>query len=135
MRLSIGSIYRLSFPYYLLSLWQIYFSFIPIGKSKFFNLLTYFNEIVSSFFIYFYDFIIYHSRFLHRYLPELHKLHHCCIIPSTTTNMMFHPLDLLVEFGGPVLSAIFINLYILRDPFAMMIAFTGIVDRLSQKYS
>jgi len=40
---------------------------------------------------------------LHRYFPALHLLHHCSIIPSYASNLMFHPFDLAIEFGGIVL--------------------------------
>ena len=32
---------------------------------------------------------------------NLHLMHHCCIHTSRSTNLWFHPLDLLIEFFGP----------------------------------
>jgi sterol desaturase/sphingolipid hydroxylase (fatty acid hydroxylase superfamily) len=41
-------------------------------------------------------------RYLHRNYPQLHFMHHCCTASSFTTNLFFHPLDLILEFGAPV---------------------------------
>eukprot|EP01084_Bolivina_argentea_P003210 6002_1 len=32
---------------------------------------------------------------------ELHKIHHCCYHPSLSTNLMFNPIDTVLEFTGP----------------------------------
>jgi hypothetical protein len=39
---------------------------------------------------------------MHYWIPSLHKLHHCCIRASFSTNLLFEPLDLVLEFAGPV---------------------------------
>ena len=31
---------------------------------------------------------------------KLHKLHHCCYYPSLSTNLMFDPIDIIIEFTG-----------------------------------
>ena len=43
-------------------------------------------------------------RLMHRNerLAFLHRLHHCAKRASWSTNLLFHPIDLLIEFGGPV---------------------------------
>lgn len=58
-------------------------------------------------------------RALHRLFPNIHHLHHCCITPSWTSNMFFNPLDLAIEFSGPVFSIVFLSLVVFKDPFAM----------------
>ncbi|MDP2437471.1 MAG: sterol desaturase family protein [archaeon] len=35
-------------------------------------------------------------------LAPLHRMHHCCRASSFSTNLVFHPLDLALEFSGPV---------------------------------
>ena len=39
-------------------------------------------------------------------LSPLHKMHHCCRWASNTTNALFHPLDLALEFAGPYLCVV-----------------------------
>ena len=54
---------------------------------------------------------------------RLHLMHHCCIHTSITTNLWFHPLDLLIEFFGPSS----LNLawwYISNDTFAFIVIFS-----------
>lgn len=34
-------------------------------------------------------------------LQKFHVLHHCWLEPSYTTNLFFHPVDLILEFSGP----------------------------------
>ena len=41
-------------------------------------------------------------RALHRRLAGLHRMHHCCKRASWSTNLIFHPVDLALEFAGPV---------------------------------
>jgi len=43
-------------------------------------------------------------RYLHQHQPELHRMHHCCRRASWSTNLIFHPVDLALEFAGPVAS-------------------------------
>eukprot|EP01127_Copromyxa_protea_P008552 TRINITY_DN1964_c0_g1_i5.p1 TRINITY_DN1964_c0_g1~~TRINITY_DN1964_c0_g1_i5.p1 ORF type:complete len:233 (+),score=9.16 TRINITY_DN1964_c0_g1_i5:234-932(+) len=59
--------------------------------------------------------------YLHRNLPHLHLMHHCCKRTSYTTNAFFHPLDLIMEFSGPALSLIILVRYVFRDPFALLV--------------
>jgi hypothetical protein len=33
------------------------------------------------------------NQYLHRSIPKLHLLHHCCVYPSFTTSLLFHPVD------------------------------------------
>ena len=46
---------------------------------------------------------------------KIHEMHHCCIDPSWSTNLMFHPVDLAAEFSGPVISLILMHMFVWRD--------------------
>jgi sterol desaturase/sphingolipid hydroxylase (fatty acid hydroxylase superfamily) len=39
---------------------------------------------------------------LHRFQPAIHHMHHACFTPTLSTNLIFHPLDLMLEFSTPV---------------------------------
>jgi hypothetical protein len=68
------------------------------------------------------DVLFYFShQYLHRHMPQVHLFHHCCRRASFNSNALFDPLDLAVEFTGPVLSLIFLTLYVFRDPFAFLV--------------
>lgn len=43
---------------------------------------------------------------------SLHVMHHCCKQASWSTNLIFHPVDMAIEFSGPVLSVICMHIYI-----------------------
>ncbi|OQS04989.1 hypothetical protein THRCLA_02822 [Thraustotheca clavata] len=49
-------------------------------------------------------------KFLHEHWPSIHIMHHCCMNPSHSTNLIFHPIDLAIEFAGPG-SIILLNHY------------------------
>lgn len=40
----------------------------------------------------------------HDFFLKLHVFHHCSIYPSWNTNLLFHPIDLAIEFSAPALS-------------------------------
>lgn len=44
---------------------------------------------------------------------KIHKIHHLCSRPSYSTNLLFHPLDLAVEFGGPFCFMPLMHVYII----------------------
>lgn len=46
---------------------------------------------------------------------KLHHMHHCCTEPSWSTNLIFHPLDLVVEFSGPVTSIILMHVFVWQN--------------------
>ncbi|OQR93127.1 hypothetical protein THRCLA_22342 [Thraustotheca clavata] len=50
-------------------------------------------------------------RYLHENWPSLHLMHHCCLRTTGSSNLIFHPLDLMIEFGGPGM-ILFFNHYI-----------------------
>lgn len=37
---------------------------------------------------------------------KLHHMHHCCVDASWSTNLIFHPIDMLIEFTTPLLSVV-----------------------------
>ena len=53
---------------------------------------------------------------------RIHRLHHLCKPASWSTNLLFHPLDLLVEFGGPFLVMPLMHMFFIRDPFVFRTA-------------
>ena len=46
---------------------------------------------------------------------KLHLMHHCCKNASWSTNLIFHPFDLLAEFSGPVIILLFLHNFIWKD--------------------
>ena len=61
-------------------------------------------------------------RYMHRHQPKLHHLHHCCIRPSHTTNLIFDPTDLFIEFGGPIISVVFLSHFFWKDPLVLLLS-------------
>eukprot|EP00571_Detonula_confervacea_P016993 CAMPEP_0172308042 /NCGR_PEP_ID=MMETSP1058-20130122/8760_1 /TAXON_ID=83371 /ORGANISM="Detonula confervacea, Strain CCMP 353" /LENGTH=239 /DNA_ID=CAMNT_0013020375 /DNA_START=177 /DNA_END=897 /DNA_ORIENTATION=+ len=61
-----------------------------------------------------------HSR---KSLLSLHVMHHCCVHASWTTNVLFHPIDLAIEFSGPAISLLLMHFIVWRDPFVLMVTF------------
>ena len=57
----------------------------------------------------------YAHRALHSSLPTIHLLHHVCRHCSFTTNLLFHPLDLAIEFGGPIAVCIASHVCLFHD--------------------
>ena len=53
---------------------------------------------------------------------RIHFLHHLCRQTSWSTNVLFHPLDLAVEFGGPFFSMILVHRFFIGDPLALKAA-------------
>lgn len=53
---------------------------------------------------------------------KIHKIHHLCTRPSWSTNLLFHPLDIAVEFGGPFISMPLLHVYMIGDPLAFRVA-------------
>jgi hypothetical protein len=63
-------------------------------------------------------------RYMHQHWPERHLFHHCCTRSSYTTGYLFDPLDIAVEFSGPVLAVVGISLGIFGSPLALFYALT-----------
>ncbi len=60
-------------------------------------------------------------RALHHNLPQLHVLHHACRTPSWSTNLMFHPIDLALEFAAPLGSIVLLHVTCFQDPWALLL--------------
>jgi sterol desaturase/sphingolipid hydroxylase (fatty acid hydroxylase superfamily) len=70
-------------------------------------------------------------RALHRNIAPWHHFHHCCSTPSFSTNFLFHPVDLLLEFGAPLafsMTAFGTDLLGMKDPFALFL--TPIIQQM-----
>ena len=52
---------------------------------------------------------------------RLHLMHHCCKEASWSTNLIFHPIDLVVEFSGPASSAIVMHFLLWKDDWTLFI--------------
>ena len=52
---------------------------------------------------------------------RLHLMHHCCKQASWSTNLIFHPIDIVVEFSGPVLSAVALHFFVWKDDWTLFI--------------
>jgi sterol desaturase/sphingolipid hydroxylase (fatty acid hydroxylase superfamily) len=52
-------------------------------------------------------------------LAPLHVMHHACTAPTITTNLIFHPVDLAIEFSGPILFLILSHVFLFQDPFVL----------------
>jgi len=58
------------------------------------------------------------SHMMLHYSPRcssLHIMHHCCLHPSWSTNLIFHPLDLTAEFSGPVIAVLALHQWVWKD--------------------
>jgi hypothetical protein len=49
-------------------------------------------------------------------------MHHACRWASNTTNLLFHPLDLALEFAGPYLCLVGMHLLLWHDPIILFIS-------------
>ena len=66
-------------------------------------------------------------KILHQYLPNLHVMHHYCDYCSFTSNLLFHPLDLFVEFGVPLLIVGLLGGVVLQDTPTMVMAYAVVM--------
>ena len=66
-------------------------------------------------------------KILHRYLPKLHVMHHYCDYCSFTSNLLFHPLDLAIEFGVPLLIIGVIGGVVLQDTPTMVVGYAVVM--------
>jgi len=62
-------------------------------------------------------------KLMHRYYPNLHKLHHCCLRPSYTTNMFFDNLDSFLEATFPIIIADLFTIFYSKDYFALIVVY------------
>jgi sterol desaturase/sphingolipid hydroxylase (fatty acid hydroxylase superfamily) len=63
---------------------------------------------------------------IHTKLAKYHVMHHCCTNPSYTSSYIFHPLDILVEFGLPVAIIMPLNDLLFQDHFAAVLGISVI---------
>jgi sterol desaturase/sphingolipid hydroxylase (fatty acid hydroxylase superfamily) len=49
------------------------------------------------------------------YLMSLHVLHHCSVHSTWNTNLLFHPIDLAIEFAGPALGLLAMHRFVWQD--------------------
>ena len=61
-----------------------------------------------------YFFWVHKTLHVTKFGASLHKIHHCCFYPSLSTNLMFNPVDTMIEFTGPN-SVLLISYFILND--------------------
>lgn len=76
------------------------------------------------------DFLIFHPahKLLHQKFPEVHMLHHCCFVPSFSSDFFINVVDFAVEFGAPVFAgflALKTDYLGLRDDFAYVVYVTA----------
>lgn len=55
-----------------------------------------------------------------RRLAPFHVIHHLCSPALWTSNLLFHPIDMAVEFSGPFASLAASHVLIWRDPLALL---------------
>ena len=53
---------------------------------------------------------------------KIHLMHHCNKQASWSTNLIFHPLDMVVEFSGPMLSLLLMHKYIWKNDATMVLS-------------
>lgn len=70
-------------------------------------------------------------RLLHQHplIAPAHILHHCCRAPNVTSALVFHPIDLIIEFGVPVTTSNLMSLLVWQDPWICF--FSAIVHHVS----
>jgi Fatty acid hydroxylase len=70
-------------------------------------------------------------RLMHRqaWAAPLHRMHHCSRKTSTTTNLIFHPVDLAIEFAGPA-SIVLLTHFFLFDANQLSLVCTYVVFQI-----
>lgn len=59
----------------------------------------------------------------HPSLVKLHILHHCSTFSSWNTNLLFHPIDLAIEFTGPALGLLGMHYFVWQDEMTMLVTY------------
>ncbi len=57
-------------------------------------------------------------------MADLHVFHHCCTSSSFLTNLLFHPLDIHVEFGGGAVVIYGAHFLVFQDPLLLMVTYS-----------
>jgi hypothetical protein len=63
-------------------------------------------------------------RLLHTHWPQLHLMQQCVVNSTFSANFIFDPMDLSIEFGGPVGSALLLHFFVWKDPFVLFLTYT-----------
>jgi hypothetical protein len=66
-------------------------------------------------------------KVMHRYFPEMHKLHHCCLQSSYTTGLFFSELDFFIELYCPILMMVIYQLFIAKDQLGYLVI-SGLIN-------
>lgn len=61
-------------------------------------------------------------KLLHEQFPMIHRLHHCCVHSSLSTNLFFDPVDLAMEFSAPVAVLWTVSNFLLDDPWMFVLS-------------
>ena len=62
--------------------------------------------------------------YFHPTLTSFHVLHQCCKESTFTTNVVFHPVDLAVEFAGPAAGLLGFYFFVFeRNKFALLLSY------------
>jgi sterol desaturase/sphingolipid hydroxylase (fatty acid hydroxylase superfamily) len=56
-------------------------------------------------------------------LMKFHVMHHCCTYASWSTNLLFDPLDLTIEFAGPACGLLGMHFFVWQDQTALMLTY------------
>jgi sterol desaturase/sphingolipid hydroxylase (fatty acid hydroxylase superfamily) len=59
----------------------------------------------------------------HPAFVKLHIFHHCSVKPSFNSNLLFHPIDLAIEFAGPALSLLAMHMFVWKDEGVLLYTF------------
>jgi len=65
-------------------------------------------------------------------LMKLHVLHHCSVQSTWNTNILFHPLDLAIEFAGPATGVLAMHFWVWKDPAVLL--YTYVIFQLWYAY-
>jgi len=56
-------------------------------------------------------------------LAELHVFHHCANHSSWAANVLFHPIDIVIEFAGPAVVLLGLHFLLWKDQFTLLITY------------
>lgn len=54
-------------------------------------------------------------KYMHFYAPEIHRLHHCCLRASVSTNLIFDNFDAFLETTVPYVLLFELNVFIFNN--------------------
>jgi len=59
-------------------------------------------------------------------IMKIHVLHHCSIEPTWNSNLLFHPMDLLMEFALPVLCLLLMHFGVWQDDAILVYSYVAV---------